>query len=86
MTALGLPDPSVGPRAQPPSVVAARLLVDTFLSHREPGEREAVAQWIAATGDSFLHARAEVLGGVCQCYWCKRVRFQAARGGSDGGG
>ena len=61
-----------GPWAPPPSIEAARLLVDeSFMGYREQTVREMVAQWIAVTGDNLLHARAAVLGGPCKCFWCK---------------
>jgi len=63
------PPPSfIGPY-QLPTIEHARRLAGGYI-HGTPEAREAVAQWIAATGDCVFHAASMVFGGPCWCADC----------------
>jgi hypothetical protein len=66
---LGPTAPFYGP-FQPPSIERARQLVGGYVAGSAE-DREAVAQWIAATGDCVFHAASEVFHFACCCQRCR---------------
>lgn len=62
------PKPFIGPYPLP-TLESARALVRSFTAGSSE-QCEAVAKWIAATGDCVLHASFMVFGGRCDCADC----------------